>query len=132
IRSEYPHAFDVFCRAIERARAGALLGPSVLGSPYPFEVEARMGAGAYICGEETSLLESLEGKRGQVRFKPPLPAIAGLFGKPTVINNVITFASVPVILERGAEYYQHFGMGRSRGTLPMQLAGNVKRGGLVV
>ncbi len=90
-----------------------------------------MGAGAYICGEETSLLESLEGKRGQVRFKPPLPALAGLFGKPTVINNVITFASVPIILDRGAEFYQHFGMGRSRGTLPMQLAGNIKHGGLV-
>ncbi len=90
-----------------------------------------MGAGAYICGEETSLLESLEGKRGQVRFKPPLPALAGLFGKPTVINNVITFASVPIILERGAPFYQHFGMGRSRGTLPMQLAGNIKQGGLV-
>ena len=91
----------------------------------------RIGAGAYICGEETSLLESLEGKRGQVRFKPPLPAVQGLFGKPTVINNVITFASVPIILDRGAEYYQHFGMGRSRGTLPMQLAGNIKHGGLV-
>ncbi len=91
----------------------------------------RIGAGAYICGEETSLLESLEGKRGQVRFKPPLPAVQGLFGKPTVINNVITFASVPIILDRGAAYYQHFGMGRSRGTLPMQLAGNIKYGGLV-
>jgi formate dehydrogenase iron-sulfur subunit len=83
-----------------------------------FDLEVRMGAGAYICGEETSLLESLEGKRGQVRFKPPLPALQGLFGKPTVINNVITLASVPIILDRGAEYYQHFGMGRSRGTCP--------------
>ena len=90
-----------------------------------------MGAGAYICGEETSLLESLEGKRGMVRFKPPLPAIKGLFGCPTVINNVITLASVPVILDKGAEYYKHFGVGRSRGTLPVQLAGNVKFGGLV-
>jgi formate dehydrogenase iron-sulfur subunit len=94
-------------------------------------LEVRMGAGAYICGEETSLLESLEGKRGQVRFKPPLPALAGLFGKPTVINNVITFASVPIILDRGAEFYKNFGMGRSRGTLPLQLAGNVKHGGLI-
>jgi formate dehydrogenase iron-sulfur subunit len=90
-----------------------------------------MGAGAYICGEETSLLESLEGKRGQVRFKPPLPAIEGLFGKPTVINNVITYASVPIVLDKGAQHYQNFGMGRSRGTLPMQLAGNIKHGGLV-
>jgi formate dehydrogenase iron-sulfur subunit len=91
----------------------------------------RIGGGAYICGEETSLLESLEGKRGQVRFKPPLPALEGLFGKPTVINNVITYCSVPIILDKGAAYYQNFGMGRSRGTLPMQLAGNIKHGGLV-
>ena len=91
----------------------------------------RLGAGAYICGEETSLLESLEGKRGQVRFKPPLPAIEGLFGSPTVINNVITFASVPIILERGAAFYRDFGVGRSRGTLPIQLAGNIAHGGLV-
>ena len=90
-----------------------------------------MGAGAYICGEETSLLESLEGKRGQVRCKPPLPAIKGAFGCPTVVNNVITFASVPIVLQRGATYYRDFGMGRSRGTLPIQLAGNIKRGGLV-
>jgi len=90
-----------------------------------------MGAGAYICGEETSLLESLEGKRGQVRFKPPLPAIAGLFGRPTVINNVITLASVPIILDRGAEYYRNYGVGRSRGTLPIQLTGNIKHGGLI-
>ena len=113
------------------AYAAHYLGENILGSGRRFDLEVRMGAGAYICGEETSLLESLEGKRGQVRFKPPLPAIAGLFGKPTVINNVITFASVPIILDRGAEFYQHFGMGRSRGTLPMQLAGNIKHGGLV-
>jgi formate dehydrogenase iron-sulfur subunit len=90
-----------------------------------------MAAGAYICGEETSLLESLEGKRGQVRFKPPLPAIEGLFGKPTVINNVVTLATVPTILDKGAAFYRDYGMGRSRGTLPMQLAGNLKRAGLV-
>ncbi len=131
IRSEYPHAFDVFCRAIERARAGGLLGPSVLGSPYPFEVEARLGAGAYICGEETSLLESLEGKRGQVRVKPPLPAISGLFGRPTVINNLLSFASVPWILEHGAKAYAEYGVGRSLGSQPFQLAGNVRYGGLV-
>ena len=118
-------------RPFAAAYAARYLGEDIQGSGRRFDLEVRMGAGAYICGEETSLLESLEGKRGQVRFKPPLPALAGLFGKPTVINNVITFASVPIILDRGAEYYQHFGMGRSRGTLPMQLAGNIKRGGLV-
>jgi formate dehydrogenase iron-sulfur subunit len=131
LRWEYPQAKLALQAAIAAARAAEYLGPNVQGSGKAFELEVRMGAGAYICGEETSLLESLEGKRGQVRFKPPLPAIEGLFGKPTVINNVITFASVPIILDRGAEFYQHFGMGRSRGTLPMQLAGNIKHGGLV-
>jgi formate dehydrogenase iron-sulfur subunit len=91
----------------------------------------RLGAGAYICGEETSMLESLEGKRGEVRVRPPLPAIKGLFGMPTIVNNVVTLASVPVILQRGADFYKDFGMGRSRGTLPIQLAGNIKRGGLI-
>ncbi len=131
LRWEYPQAKAALEAAIAAAHAAGYLGDSVLGSGRRFDLEVRMGAGAYICGEETSLLESLEGKRGQVRFKPPLPALQGLFGKPTVINNVITYASVPIILERGAEYYQHFGMGRSRGTLPMQLAGNIKHGGLV-
>jgi len=131
IRSEYPHAFDVFSRAIERARAAGLLGPKILGSDHAFDLEARLGAGAYICGEETSLLESLEGKRGQVRAKPPLPAISGLFGKPTVINNVLSLASVPWILEHGAKAYADYGMGRSRGTQPFQLAGNVRFGGLI-
>jgi len=131
IRSEYPHAFDVFSRAIERARSGGLLGPTILGSNHAFNIEARLGAGAYICGEETSLLDSLEGKRGQVRAKPPLPAISGLFGKPTVMNNVLSFASTPWILEHGAKVYADYGMGRSRGTQPFQLAGNVRRGGLI-
>jgi formate dehydrogenase iron-sulfur subunit len=131
LRWEYPQAKLALEAAIAAARAENYLGPNIRGSGKAFELEVRMGAGAYICGEETSLLESLEGKRGQVRFKPPLPALQGLFGKPTVINNVITFASVPIILDRGAESYQHFGMGRSRGTLPMQLAGNIKFGGLV-
>jgi len=130
-RSEYPHAFDVFSRAIERARAGGLLGTKLLGSNHAFDLEARLGAGAYICGEETSLLDSLEGKRGQVRAKPPLPAISGLFGKPTVINNVLSFASTPWILEHGAKAYAEYGMGRSRGTQPFQLAGNVRFGGLI-
>jgi len=118
-------------KAIDEAYASGFLGKNILGSGFDLEMHVVSGAGAYICGEETSLLESLEGKRGQVRFKPPLPALQGLWGKPTVINNVITFASVPIILDRGAEFYQHFGSGRSRGTLPMQLAGNIKHGGLV-
>jgi formate dehydrogenase iron-sulfur subunit len=131
IRSEYPHAFAVFSRAIERARAVGLLGMSVLGSGRAFDLEARLGAGAYICGEETSLLESLEGKRGQIRVKPPLPAIAGLFGQPTVVNNVLSFAATPWILEHGAKAYADYGVGRSLGSQPFQLAGNVRQGGLV-
>ena len=131
LRWEYPHAQVALEAAIASAAAAHYLGEDIQGSGQRFELEVRMGAGAYICGEETALLESLEGKRGQVRFKPPLPALTGLFGQPTVINNVITLASVPIILDRGAAYYQHFGVGRSRGTLPLQLAGNIKRGGLV-
>ena len=131
LRSEYPHAFATLAEAIEIAGKAGLLGPSVLGSGRRFELEVRLGAGAYICGEETSLLESLEGKRGQVRAKPPLPALKGLFGKPTVVNNVISLAAVPWILTHGGQAYADHGMGRSRGTLPVQLAGNVKRGGLV-
>lgn len=131
LRCEYPHAHRALNAAIATAYAAGYLGKDILGGGNDFDLEVRLGAGAYICGEETSLLESLEGRRGQVRFKPPLPAISGLFGKPTVINNVITLASVPVILAEGAEHYRDFGMGRSRGTLPVQLAGNIKRGGLV-
>jgi formate dehydrogenase iron-sulfur subunit len=131
VRSEYPHSCRVLADAIAFARAAGYLGTDILGSGKPFELEVRKGAGAYICGEETSLLESLEGKRGMVRFKPPLPAIAGLFGKPTIINNVITLASVPVIFAEGAAHYRDFGMGKSRGTLPIQLAGNLKYCGLV-
>jgi formate dehydrogenase iron-sulfur subunit len=131
LRWEYPDARRALEAAIEAAYRAGYLGADVRGSGRRFDLEVRMGAGAYICGEETSLLESLEGKRGQVRFKPPLPALAGLFGKPTVINNVITFASVPIVLDRGADFYKNFGMGRSRGTLPLQLAGNVKHGGLI-
>ncbi|HXV07268.1 MAG TPA: formate dehydrogenase subunit gamma [Burkholderiales bacterium] len=131
LRSEYPAAERVLEQAIDRARAAGYLGHDVIGGGKAFELEVRRGAGAYICGEETSLLESLEGKPGQVRFKPPLPAIQGLFGKPTVVNNVVTLASVPIILERGAAFYRDFGTGRSRGTLTIQLAGNIRRGGLV-
>jgi formate dehydrogenase iron-sulfur subunit len=131
LRCEYPHAQRVLESALSIAYAQGLLGTDVLGSGRQFDLELRLGAGAYICGEETSLLDSLEGKRGQVRVKPPLPAIAGLFGRPTIINNVITLATVPDILDRGAEFYRNYGRGRSRGTLPLQLAGNIKHGGLV-
>ena len=131
VRSEYPHAIAALEEAIARARKAGWLGADILGSGRAFDLEVRKGAGAYICGEETSLLESLEGKRGVVRAKPPLPAIQGLFGQPTVINNVISLASVPIILARGASYYRDYGVGRSNGTLPFQLAGNLKHGGLV-
>jgi formate dehydrogenase iron-sulfur subunit len=131
LRCEYPHAARALQEAIVVAREHGYLGANVCGSGKAFELEVRMGAGAYICGEETALLESLEGKRAEVRYRPPLPAIKGLFGRPTIINNVISLASVPIILERGAAFYRDFGMGRSRGTLPIQLAGNLKHGGLV-
>jgi formate dehydrogenase iron-sulfur subunit len=130
IRSEYPHAVAAMEAAITAARRGGLLGQRVGGSSFAFDMAVRVGAGAYVCGEETSLLDSLEGKRGQVRAKPPLPAHKGLFGCPTVINNVLSLASVPVIMEKGAAFYRDFGMGRSRGTMPIQLAGNIKYGGL--
>jgi formate dehydrogenase iron-sulfur subunit len=130
IRSEYPHAIATFGEAITRARGAGLLGASVRGSGHAFDLEIRVGAGSYVCGEETAMLESIEGKRGIVRAKPPLPAISGLFGRPTVINNVLTFAAVPTILAQGAQAYAAPGSGRSRGTLPFQLAGNVRHGGL--
>jgi formate dehydrogenase iron-sulfur subunit len=130
IRSEYPFAVDHMDKAIAIARQRGLLGKSVMGSPYAFDMEVRVGAGAYVCGEETSLLESLEGKRGLVRAKPPLPAHKGLFGQPTVINNVLSLAAVPYILAEGFMAYRDYGMGRSRGTMPIQLAGNIKWGGL--
>ncbi len=129
-RSEYPHAIAAMSRAIDIARSAGILGTSVLGSGKAFDMEVRTGAGAYVCGEETALLNSLEGKRGIVRAKPPLPAHKGLFDCPTVINNVISLASVPVIMDKGAAYYRDFGLGRSRGTIPIQIAGNVKHGGL--
>jgi formate dehydrogenase iron-sulfur subunit len=131
LRSEYPHAEEVFIEALRVAREHSYIGDNIRGSKRSFDIELRRAAGAYICGEETSLLESLEGKRGLVRAKPPLPAIEGLFGKPTVVNNVITFSSVPFILANGASAYRDYGMGRSMGTLPIQLAGNIKHGGLV-
>ncbi|HTC36547.1 MAG TPA: NADH-quinone oxidoreductase subunit NuoF [Bryobacteraceae bacterium] len=130
-RSEYPHAFRTMQRAIAIAYENGYLGANVTGSGKRFDLDVRLGAGAYICGEETSMLESLEGRRGQIRPKPPLPALEGLFGKPTVVNNLITLATVPIIMDKGAEYYRDFGMGKSRGTLTIQLAGNIKHGGLV-
>ncbi|MEQ9259813.1 MAG: NADH-ubiquinone oxidoreductase-F iron-sulfur binding region domain-containing protein [Roseovarius sp.] len=130
LRSEYPDAIAVMSRAVALARAAGVLGTDILGSGRTFDMEIREGAGAYVCGEETSLLNSLEGKRGVVRAKPPLPALEGFLGRPTVVNNVISLASVPVIFEKGAEHYASFGIGRSRGTVTLQIAGNVARGGL--
>src|SRR5690348_13165995 len=130
IRSEYPHAVEAMRAAISVARGAGTLGTRIGGSAHSFDLEVRVGAGAYVCGEETSLLESLEGRRGIVRAKPPLPAHKGLFGRPTVINNVLSFAAIPFILDNGARAYADFGMGRSRGTMPIQLAGNVRYGGL--
>ena len=131
IRSEYPHAVATMREAILKATAAGFLGDSILGSGLAFHLEVRKAAGAYVCGEETAMLESIEGRRGVVRAKPPIPALKGLFGQPTVINNVITFASVPIILARGADFYKSYGQGRSLGTLPLQLAGNIKYGGLI-
>ncbi|MBV8730242.1 MAG: formate dehydrogenase [Acidobacteriia bacterium] len=131
IRSEYPYGFRTMKRAIALAYENGYLGENVAGSGKRFDLEVRLGAGAYICGEETSMLESLEGRRGQIRPKPPLPAVEGLFGKPTVVNNLVSLATIPIILEKGGAYYRDFGMGRSRGTLTIQLAGNVRYGGLV-
>jgi formate dehydrogenase iron-sulfur subunit len=131
LRSEYPHAARTLNEAIDVAYRRGYLGDKVAGSAHGFDLEVRIGAGAYICGEETAMLESLEGKRGMVRYKPPVPAISGLFGRPTIVNNVVSLATVPIILERGGAFYKDYGMGRSRGTLPIQLAGNIKHPGLV-
>ena len=130
IRSEYPVAIRILQEAVEIAQGAGVLGGSIFGSAHAFDIEIRVGAGAYVCGEETSLLNSLEGKRGVVRAKPPLPALEGFMGKPTVVNNVISLATIPVIFEKGAAFYKEFGIGRSRGTIPLQIAGNVKHGGL--
>ncbi len=131
LRSEYPLARSILARALETAGDAGWLGRNICGSGFDFGIELHIGAGSYVCGEETAMLESLEGKPGIVRYKPPLPAIEGLFGKPTVVNNVVTLASVPNVIALGAERYADFGVNRSRGTLAFQLAGNVRRGGLV-
>jgi formate dehydrogenase iron-sulfur subunit len=130
VRSEYPHAIAAMQRAIVVARDNNILGQRILGSTHTFDIEIRVGAGSYVCGEETALLESLEGRRGQVRAKPPLPVHRGLFGQPTIVNNVLTFAAAPTVLSQGAGFYRDFGMGRSRGTMPVQLAGDIRYGGL--
>jgi formate dehydrogenase iron-sulfur subunit len=130
LRSEYPHAIATMNKAIALAVRANMLGDNVMESGHAFNLDVFVGAGAYVCGEETALLDSLEGKRGQVRAKPPIPALIGLHGKPTIINNTISLATIPVILEKGAKHYADFGMGRSRGTMPIQIAGNVKHGGL--
>jgi formate dehydrogenase iron-sulfur subunit len=131
LRIEYPHSYRALTAAIAKAYEQGYLGANILGSGKRFDLEVRLGAGAYICGEETSMLESLEGKRGEVRVRPPLPAIKGLFGQPTVVNNVVSLASVPIILQKGATFYKEYGTGKSRGTIPLQLAGNIRHGGLV-
>ena len=131
LRSEYPHARRTLTEAIATACAKGYLGANIAGSGKSFDIELRMGAGSYICGEETAMLESIEGRRGMVRFKPPVPALEGLFGKPTVINNVVSFATIPIIVDRGGEFFREYGVGNSRGTMPFQLAGNVKRAGLI-
>ena len=131
IRSEYPDAIRVMREAICVLTAAGWLGENIGGSGKAFRVEVRRGAGAYICGEESAMLNSLEGRRGTARAKPPIPAIAGLHGRPTVVNNVLTLATVPAILSHGADWYKGFGAGRSVGTQPFQLAGNIKHGGLV-
>lgn len=131
VRSEYPQAVATLREALEIARSAGYLGANAGGSGQAFDMEVRVGAGAYICGEETALLDSLEGKRGIVRAKPPIPALQGLFGLPTLVHNVLTLASVPLILAKGAPFYRDYGMGRSLGTMPFQLAGNIRHGGLV-
>jgi formate dehydrogenase iron-sulfur subunit len=131
LRSEYPYAIKTLQKAIDIAHAFGWLGSSVLGSKHAFELKIRVGAGSYVCGEETAMLESIEGKRGVVRAKPPLPALEGLFGKPTVINNVLTLSTIPAVMADGAAAYKARGVGRSLGTQVFQLAGNTKRGGIV-
>jgi formate dehydrogenase iron-sulfur subunit len=130
LRSEYPDAIAVMKSAVRAAQDAEVIGPQVMGTGPAFDIDIRVGAGAYVCGEETSLLNSLEGKRGVVRAKPPLPALEGLFGCPTVVNNVLTLGTVPMILADGGSAYAAHGVGRSRGTMPLQVAGNVARGGL--
>ncbi|MBM23867.1 MAG: formate dehydrogenase [Gammaproteobacteria bacterium] len=131
LRSEYPLAKYFLTEAIQKLKSRNLLGKNILGKNFTFDIELRIGAGSYVCGEETAMMESIEGKRGLVRSKPPLPAIKGLFNKPTLINNVITLASLSAILMQGKDIFSQFGSGKSIGTMPFQLCGNIKQGGLI-
>jgi formate dehydrogenase iron-sulfur subunit len=131
IRSEYPHAITMMEKAVAVASEFFKSQAHIPETLKHFQLHIRKAAGSYVCGEETAMLESLEGKRGVVRAKPPLPAIEGLFGRPTVVNNVLTLASVPMIFVNGADWYAQLGRGKSTGTMAFQLAGNIKRGGLV-
>ena len=131
LRAEYPLTRKIFSKALAVARDGGWLGDNIQGSGFDFDIDLHIGAGSYVCGEETAMLESLEGKAGIIRYRPPLPAIEGLFGKPTVVNNVVTLGSVPDIIALGGDTYAAHGVGRSKGTLAFQLAGNVKQAGLV-
>ncbi|MCB0893869.1 MAG: SLBB domain-containing protein [Nocardioides sp.] len=131
VRSEYPHAVAALGRAVDTACTHGYLGRDILGSGLDFDLHVRVGAGAYICGEESSMLESLEGRRGEVRARPPIPAVRGLWGRPTAVNNVLTLCAVPMILADGGAAYASLGTGRSRGTQVFQLAGNVRHGGIV-
>ena len=130
IRGEYPYAFKVMSDALEEARQAGFIGEDILGSGLNFDIEMRLGAGAYICGEETALLESIEGKRGLPRIKPPFPTTHGLFGKPTVINNVETFCNIPLIIEHGATAYRQMGTERSPGPKLFCVSGQIERPGL--
>jgi formate dehydrogenase iron-sulfur subunit len=131
LRSEYPNAHSILTSAIKTAKKHHWLGKNIQASGFDFEIDIHIGGGSYVCGEETAMLESLEGKAGMIRYKPPLPALEGLFGKPTVVNNVVTLASIPDIIDQGGAAYSAYGINRSKGTLAFQLSGNVKRGGLV-
>ncbi|MCF0228609.1 MAG: NADH-quinone oxidoreductase subunit NuoF [Parasporobacterium sp.] len=131
VRAEYPIAVERLQNAIEVARGFGLLGKNILGTGFDFDLEIRIGAGAFVCGEETALLNSIEGKRGEPRQKPPFPFQSGLFGCPTIINNVETLANVPVILTKGAEWYASYGVGRSKGTKVFALAGDIKHSGII-
>ncbi len=131
VRAEYPIAVQRLKIAIKQAREYGLLGENILGTGFKFDIDIRLGAGAFVCGEETALLESIEGKRGQPRVKPPYPASKGLFGKPTVINNVETLANITKIILKGAEWYSSIGTENSKGTKVFALGGNVNNVGLV-
>jgi NADH:ubiquinone oxidoreductase subunit F (NADH-binding)/(2Fe-2S) ferredoxin/Pyruvate/2-oxoacid:ferredoxin oxidoreductase delta subunit len=130
-RAEYPIAVHTLNIAIDQARALGLLGKNILGSGFDFDLEVRMGAGAFVCGEETALMSSIEGNRGEPRPRPPFPAVRGLFGKPSNINNVETYANVPQIILKGAEWYSSMGTEKSKGTKTFALGGDVKKAGLI-